>query len=161
MNKKIVISIIALVVIISIVAVIGISKKNNNEFKEVAHLCNDLGGLPGVQVASPKVIDVWYFEEDDGSGKDVVICFTGENTSSKYYQYFMGSGESIDFISVGYAKDEVNTSNFIMRNGLGSSEEILTCTALMLNAMESGIKLEDNQIKQLNKLIDNGKIKEY
>ena len=58
----------------------------------------------------------------------------------------MGSGESIDFISVGYAKDEVNTSNFIMRNGLGSSEEILTCTALMLNAMESGIKLEDNQL---------------
>lgn len=161
MKKTIVISIFVVIAIISIFTIIGIKQNNNNEFKEVAHLCNELGGLPGIQVVSPKVVDVWYFEEEDGSGKDVIICFTGENTSSKYYQYFMGSGETTDFISVGYTKDEVHTSNFIMKNDLGSSEEILTCTALMLNAMESGIKFEDIQIEKLNKLIENGKIKEY
>lgn len=158
MNKKILlISIIIVIAAFSIFIVNG----DNKEFKEVAHLCNDLGGLPGIQVASPKVIDVWYFEEEDGSGKDIIICYSGENTSSKYYEYFMGSGEDAECISVGYAKDEVHTSNFIMRNGLGSSDEILSCTALMLHAMESGVKFEDNQIEKLNKLIENGKIKEY
>lgn len=87
LNVKIIIPVVMLaIVIIAVTVVIG--GNESTEFKEVAHICNNLGGLPGMQITSPKILDIWYFEEDDHSGKDVIVCFTGENTSSNYYQYF-------------------------------------------------------------------------
>lgn len=160
-NLKIIIPIAIAIVVISVIGIL-ISGNESKEFKEVAHICNDLGGLPGMQITSPKVVDVWYFEEDDHSAKDVIVCFTGENTSSNYYQYFLWqNGESIDFLSLCYAKDEVHSSNIVMKNSSASQETMLNCAGLMLQAMENGHKFENNQIEKINKMLNSKKIDKY
>ena len=159
-TKCIILSIIVIAIIGIVISVLagGVSNKDAR-FKEVAHICNNLGGLPGMQIVSPEVLDVWYFAESDNSAKDVIVCFTGENTSSKYYQYFMWNGESTDFVSMAYAKDEVHTSNIITK--VDSDQMKLNCAGLMLFAMEEGNKLSEKQIKELNKLLSSGKIEKY
>lgn len=162
LNFKIII-LIVLLVIVSIVGIIIIAENGEKQFKEIAHICNNLCELPGMQVTSPKILNIWYFEEEDHAGKDVIVCFTGENTSSKYYQYFMWIKGMSDFINVCYAKDEVHTSNIIMANEFKNSESQfkLQAATLIFNAMETGNRIEDNQIKKINKLLNNGKIEKY
>lgn len=143
-NFKIIIPIVLLI----IVGIIIIAQNGEKQFKEIAHICNNLGGLPGMQVVSPKILNIWYFEEDDCAGKDVIVCFTGENTSSKYYQYFMWTKGKNDFSNICYAKDEVHTSNIIMANELNNLEFRLQTVTLMLHAIEEGNRIEDNQIKK-------------
>lgn len=159
LNLKIIIA-IAVIVLVAIVITMAIGG-DDQRFKEVAHICNNLGGLPGMQLTSPKVLDIWYFEEEDHSGKDVIICFTADNTSSKYYQYFMWNEDSTDFTSMCYAKDEVRTNNIVFRNSSADTETILNCSALMLQAMKQENKLEDKQIQKINKLLNSGKITKY
>lgn len=151
-------AIILIAILVMAITMFGANDKDV-KFIEVAHICNDLGGLAGMQVVSPKVLDVWYFAESDNSAKDVIVCFTGENTSSKYYQYFMWNGESTDFVNMAYAKDEVHTSNIITK--VDSDQMKLNCAGLMLFAMEEENKLSEKQIKELNKLLSSGKIEKY
>ncbi len=160
-NLKIIMPVIILAAVL-IFAIVLMGENESKEFKEVAHICNNLGGLPGMQITSPEIIDVWYFEEDDHSFKEVVVCFTGENTSSNYYQYFMWQdGREKDYVTVAYAKDEVHSSNIIMKNSSVSNETILNCAALMLYTMDNGKKIESSQINKINKLISSGKIDKY
>lgn len=160
-NLKIIMPVIIFAVVL-IFAIVLIGGNESKEFKEISHICNNLGGLPGIQITSPKIVDVWYFEEDDHSAKDVVVCFTGENTSSNYYQYFMWQdGRDKDYVTFAYAKDEVHSSNIIMNNSSASNETILNCAALMLYAMDNGKKIDSSQINKINKLISSEKIDKY
>lgn len=60
-----------------------------------------------------------------------------------------------------YAKDEVHTSNIIMRDSSASQETMLNCAGLMLQAMKQENKFQNNQIEKINKLLNSGKIDKY
>lgn len=137
-NKKSKLKIIILitVTVIVIIAMIGIilAVRSDKKFEEIAHVCNELGQIPGMIIQSPEVLDVWYFEENDGEipGKDIIIRFTADNTSSKYYQYFTWNGTTEDFANVCFSKDEVTPLNIVCANGTTDVEIKLSCASLML-----------------------------
>lgn len=153
---------IVIVVIIAIIVIMTVGTKDK-KFKEVAHVCNELGQLPGMIIQEPKVLDVWYFEENEGEapGKDIIIRFTADNTSYNYYQYFTWNGTTKDFYNVCFSKDEVTPLNIVAGSGTTDTQFKLNCSALMLQAMKEENKMKDNEIKKINNLISSGKIAKY
>lgn len=155
---KIIIPIIVIViVVIAIFCVFTIGKKDE-KFEAVASVCKI--GLTNIDslFISPELVNAWYFKDT----KDVVICFSGENTSSNFYAYFMWGGDfGIDrYIGICTSTEPLTKDNIIFAEENANINKANTYS-LMCEIMQSNNKLTSSQIKKLNKLIDNGKLENY
>lgn len=160
-NKKILILIIIVAIVVVAIVGIVISNKESKDvkFKAVAHVANiglaDTNNL----FISPQLVNAWYFEET----KDIVICFSGENTSTNFYAYFLNAEEFgyNDYMFICTSVSPLTKNNLIFKDEKTSQTIKDNAYTLMSEIMQSQNKLESTKIEKINKLIDNGKIKNY